>query len=107
MGKRFIRTPHADQRAIRLHLMLREIEQMPMICVEFSKDHKSIIFSDRNNPQVFKDLSVDFILGLNPKGAMEKGGSYAALLDSWRRPATPVPRSVVEEEVHSFLRGED
>ena len=106
MGKRWVAAHNADKRAIELHLLLREIEQMQSIFVIYKDDNKTIIVGDKADRDYFRKMSVDNILSLNVQEAKDKGGTFKALLTS-RRPAKPqVSQAEVDEGVQSFLSGD-
>ena len=44
MGKRFVPTRDADRRALELHFMIREIEQMPLVIIRVQKEGKEPMF---------------------------------------------------------------
>ena len=106
MGKRFISIYEAERRAIELHLQLREIEKLPLVEVEFPSDHKSIILAEKGTRK-YVYSGMDLILGLDVEKAKANGGTYKALLDSYKRPKTRVTQSEVEEGTYRFLQGDD
>ena len=105
MGKVLIHQATANKRAIEFYLMLQEIEQMPLIYVAI--EDGALFIADRANRRMYRECGVDFVLRLNPKKAIENGGTYKALMDSYGPAKAVVPQVVVDEEVHSLLSGED
>jgi hypothetical protein len=66
MGKRFVPVRDADKRAIELYMMLREVEQTPLVDLRIFEDSKEPIFiGDRNVPQKWWTFTVDQFLRLN------------------------------------------
>ena len=112
MGKQFVPVRDADKRAIDLHFMLREVEQMPLIEIRVFKDEKQPIFiqdrSDPNNPNKWWMVSIDHFLRLNIEQAKAEGGTALALILSRKKPERPrLPQAEVDRAVNQFLSGED
>lgn len=107
MGKRFVRAHDADKRAIRLHLALEALKQMPEIGVIISDDQKSIVIFDQNNRTRFWNWSIDMILSFDLEKTKANGGTVEALIASRRYPKPRVPQSEVDEGVRQFLTGND
>jgi len=112
MGKRFVPVRDADKRAIDLHLMLREVEQMPLIQLRVFKDEKQpIVIHDRSdpiNPNKWWTFSIDQFLRLDVERAKAEGGTALALVLSRKKPERPrLPQAEVDRAVSQFLSGED
>ena len=107
MAKQFVRAGEADKRAIDLYFQIRAVEQMPLIEIQFSDDHKKISVGDRNRRPHWRTLSVDSFLSLDVPQAVAKGGTWENLLDSWKRPKPRLPQREVDEAVQDFLLGEE
>jgi hypothetical protein len=109
MGKRFVPVRDADRRAIELYLMLREVEQMPLVDLRVYDDSKEPIFiGDRNDPQKWWTFTVDQFLRLNVTQAKAEGATALALRLSQKKPARPrLPQTEVDRAVNQFLSGEE
>jgi hypothetical protein len=109
VGKRFVPVRDADKRAIDLHLMLQEVEQMPLVALRIYKDSKQpIVIRDRNDPDKWWPVTVDLFLQLNVEQAKADGGTAFALYCSRKKLERPrLPQTEVDRAVNSFLSGED
>jgi hypothetical protein len=110
MGKRFVPVRDADKRAIDLYLMLREVEQMPLVEVSVFKDSKHpILIRDRNDPDnKWWMVSVDLFLRLSVEQARAEGGTAFALYCSRKKSERPrLPQAEVDRAVNNFLSGEE
>jgi len=108
MGKRFVPVRDADKRAIALHLMLREVEQMPLIEVEVYLDEKRpIIIIDRQRKGIWWNFSVDGFLALDVEQAKANGGTASALIGSQKKKERPrLPQTEIDRAVNEFLTGD-
>ena len=104
MGKRFVPVRDADRRAIELYLMLREVEQMPLVDLRVYDDSKEPIFiGDRNDPKKWWTFTVDQFLRLNVTQAKAEGATALALRLSQKKPARPrLPQTEVDRAVNQF-----
>jgi hypothetical protein len=111
MGKRFVPVRNADKRAIDLHLMIREVEQMPLVEVRVLDDSKKPIFiGDRSDSDArwWRIISVDLFLRLSVEQAKAEGGTALALFCSRKKPEKPrLPQSEIDRVAHKFLSGEE
>jgi hypothetical protein len=111
MGKRFVPVRDADKRAIDLHLMLREVEQMPLIEIRVSGDRnckQPIVIQDRSDHDKWWTVSIDHFLGLNVEQAKAEGATALALILSRKKLERPrIPQTEVDRAVNQFLSGED
>ncbi|WP_377830329.1 hypothetical protein ACFKHW_17365 [Bradyrhizobium lupini] len=109
MGTRFVPVRDADRRALELHFMLKEVEQMPLVHLAISIDQKKpILLQDKSDQHHWDHFSVDRFLSLNIEQAKAEGGTYQALVWSRKKMARPpVPQAEVARAVDSFLAGED
>jgi hypothetical protein len=109
MGKRFVPVRDADSRAIELHLMLQEVEQMPLIELSILSDHKEpICIQDRHDRKKWWTFTVGQFLRLNVEQAKAEGATALALIHSRKKPAQPrVPQAEVDRAVKELLSGED
>jgi hypothetical protein len=109
MGKRFVPVRDADKRAIELYLMLREVEQMPLVKVHVFKDRKNPIFiQDKNDLSDGWEMTIDHFLQLSLEKANAEGGTALALICSRKKPARPrLPQAEVDRAVDQFFSGDD
>jgi hypothetical protein len=111
MGKRFVPVRDADKRAIDLHLMLREVEQMPLIEIRVYNDRnrkQPIVIRDRTDPDKWWTVSIDRFLGMDIEQAKAEGATALALYLSRKKPERPrLPQTEVDHAVNQFLSGED
>ena len=109
MGKRFVPVRDADKRAIELYMMLREVEQMPLVDLRIFENSKEPIFiGDRNAPQKWWTFTVDQFLRLNVQQAKAEGATALALRLSQKKPTRPrIPQAEIDRAVNQFLSGED
>jgi hypothetical protein len=110
MGKRFVPVRDADKRAIDLHLMLREVEQMPLIEIRVYNDRSKqpICIRDRTDPDKWWLVSIDHFLGMDVEQAKAEGATALALYLSRKKPERPrIPQTEVDRAVNQFLAGED
>lgn len=76
MGKRFVSTRDADHRALELHFMVREVEQMPLVDIRVEKDGKEPIYiGDRNDPSRWWTYSVENFLEIDIDAARRLRGT--------------------------------
>jgi hypothetical protein len=108
MGKRFVPVRDADKRAIALHLMLQEVEQMPLIEIQVFGDEKQpIIIIDRQRKGYWWNFTVDGFLALDVEQAKANGGTALALIQSWKKKERPrLPQTEIDLAVNQFLTGE-
>ena len=109
MGTRFVPIRDADKRAIALHLILQEVEQMPLIEVGVFRDEKQPIrISDRTRKGRWWNFTVDGFLGLDVKQAKADGGTASALVQSRKKKERPrLPQTEIDRAVDQFLTGEN
>jgi hypothetical protein len=110
IGKRFVPVRDADKRAIELYLMLRTVEQMPLVRLHVSKDggDRPISIGDRNDDDKRWWFTVDQFLRLSVEQAKTEGGTALALICSRKKPARPrIPQAEVDRAVDQFLTGDD
>ncbi|MET4069612.1 hypothetical protein ABID58_004414 [Bradyrhizobium sp. S3.2.6] len=109
MGKRFVAARDADRRALDLYLMIKEVEQMPLVHLAISIDEKRPIFiQDKTNQHYWDHFTIDGFLSLDVEQAKAEGGTAKALIWSRKKPARPrVPQAEVDRAVDRFLAGED
>jgi hypothetical protein len=109
MGKRFVPVRDADKRAIALHLMLQEVEQMPLIEIQVFGDEKQpIIIIDRQRKGHWWNFSVDSFLALDVEQAKANGGTALALIQSRKKKERPrLPQTEIDRAVNQFLTGDE
>src|SRR5262249_4548870 len=109
MGKRFVPVRDADKRAIRLHLMLKQVEQMPLIDLRLHADEKNaIVIIDKRNPARVWAYTVDQFLGLDVEQAKAAGGTAVDLVCSRKAPQRPrLPQSEIDRAVDDFMSGDE
>jgi hypothetical protein len=109
MGKRFVPVRDADKRAIALHLMLQEVEQMPLIEVQLSRDEKQpIIIIDRQRRGYWWIFTVDGFLALDLEQAKANGGTALALIQSRKKKErSRLPQTEIDRAVDQFLTGDE
>jgi len=109
MGRRFVPVRDADKRAIELYLMLRAVEQMPLVKLRVFKDRKDPIYiQDKNDLSDGWAMTVDHFLQLSLEQANAEGGTALALICSRKKPARPrIPQTEVDRAVEKFLSGDD
>jgi hypothetical protein len=92
-----------------LYLMLREVEQMPLVKLGVFRDRKDPIFiQDKNDLSDGWAMTVDHFLQLSVEQANAEGGTALALVYSRKKPARPrVPQTEVDRAVNQFLTGDD
>jgi hypothetical protein len=106
MGKRFVPVRDADRRAIKLYLVLCELEKMPLY-VAVQDDLKTIYVGDKDHRSDGRGFSVDWFLGLDLKQAKQNGGTFRALTESYKPPRPRIPQKEVDRAVDRFISGED
>lgn len=109
MGKRFVPVRGADRRAVELHLMLREIEKLPLIGIELRPDEREVIVVfDRSNNIRFWTYTVDQFLGKSLDQTIAAGGTVDAFVASRAKPAKPqISHSEAARAVDQFFAGTD
>ena len=109
MGKKFVPIADADKRAIQLYLMLKEVEQMPLIGLKVHGNGKRPIElcdgTDRGNWDLF---SIDGFLLLDVDQAKAEGGTFMALKLSRKKLGKPrLPQAEIDRVVENFMVGND
>ena len=109
MVKRFVPVRDANQRALELYFMLREIEQMPLIGLEVDQQSKKpIVLRDKSDPKKFWTYTVDQVLQIEIEQVKAQGSTWFALTTSKKRPPRPrIPQAEVDRAVNKFMLGED
>jgi hypothetical protein len=109
MMKRGITIGEADRRALQVHRIIHEIEQLPLVYLRINPENirQPFVLGDKSDPSVFREFSVSDLLRLDLSRAKANGGTWSALFDLLRPPSPRLPRREFDAAADAFLLGKD